>query len=94
MTDENTFPTGATTSTENEMKRAKRQAQRTTEDLQSAGAAVVEKYKDKAEQVWGDAKAQAQTWQEDGVEYVRDNPMKAAMTALAIGFVIGMMIRR
>jgi ElaB/YqjD/DUF883 family membrane-anchored ribosome-binding protein len=34
------------------------------------------------------------TFQEDGEQYVRDNPTKAVFTALGIGFVLGLIFRR
>jgi ElaB/YqjD/DUF883 family membrane-anchored ribosome-binding protein len=34
------------------------------------------------------------TLQEDGEAYVRENPTKAVLTAVAAGFVLGLMFRR
>jgi ElaB/YqjD/DUF883 family membrane-anchored ribosome-binding protein len=48
----------------------------------------------KAEQAWGDAKDRARTLQDDGEQYVRENPTKAVFTALGIGFVLGLIFRR
>ncbi len=48
----------------------------------------------KAEQAWGDAQDRVRTFQEDGEQYVRDNPTKAVFTALGIGFVLGMIFRK
>jgi ElaB/YqjD/DUF883 family membrane-anchored ribosome-binding protein len=63
-------------------------------DLKSAAGAMAEEYRDKAEQVWGDARERARTFQEDGEQYVRENPTKAVVTALGIGFVLGLIFRR
>ena len=63
-------------------------------DLKSAAGAMAEEYRDKAEQVWGDARDRARTLQEDGEQYVRENPTKAVFTALGIGFVLGLIFRR
>jgi ElaB/YqjD/DUF883 family membrane-anchored ribosome-binding protein len=63
-------------------------------DLKSAAGAMAEEYKDKAEQVWEDARARARTLQDDGEQYVRENPVKAVFTALGIGFVLGLIFRR
>jgi ElaB/YqjD/DUF883 family membrane-anchored ribosome-binding protein len=63
-------------------------------DLKSAAGAMAEEYRDKAEQVWGDARDRARTLQEDGEQYVRENPTKAVFAALGIGFVLGLIFRR
>ena len=63
-------------------------------DLKSAAGAMAEEYRGKAEQVWGDARDRARTLQEDGEEYVRENPTKAVFTALGVGFVLGLIFRR
>ena len=64
------------------------------EDLKSAAGTMAGEYRDKAEQVWGDARERARTLQEDGEQYVRENPTKAVFTALGIGFVLGLIFRR
>lgn len=64
------------------------------DDLKSAAGAMAEEYRDKAEQVWVDARDRARTLQEDGEQYVRENPTKAVFTALGIGFVLGLIFRR
>jgi len=63
-------------------------------DLRSAAGTVAEEYRDRAEQVWGDARDRVRTFQEDSEQYVRENPTKAVFTALAIGFVLGLIFRR
>ncbi len=63
-------------------------------DLKSAAGSMAEEYRDKAEQVWTDARDRARTLQEDGEQYVRENPTKAVFTALGIGFVLGLIFRR
>ena len=84
---------------------SKTHVRKAADDLRSAAGAVAEEYRDKAEQVWGDArgkaeqawddaKVRARTLQEDGEQYVRDNPTKAVFTALGIGFVLGLIFRR
>ena len=64
------------------------------DDLKSAASEMAGEYRDKAEQVWGDARDRARTLQEDGEQYVRENPTKAVFTALGIGFVLGLIFRR
>jgi len=69
-------------------------ARKAAEDLRSAAGAVAGEYRDKAEQVWDDARDRARTFQDDAEQYVRENPTKAVVTALGIGFVLGMIFRR
>ncbi|MEP6777912.1 MAG: hypothetical protein ABI944_05620 [Chthoniobacterales bacterium] len=64
------------------------------DDFKSAAGAMAEEYRGKAEQVWGDARERARTFQEDSEEYVRENPTKAVFTALGIGFILGLIFRR
>ena len=44
-------------------------------------------------QVWDEARERVQTLRQNTDEYVRRNPAKAVFTALAIGFVLGLMRR-
>ena len=76
----------------------KRQSSRTharqaAEDLKSAGV-IAGEYRGKAEQVWDDARDRIRTFQQDADQYVRENPTKAVITALGIGFVLGLIFRR
>ena len=64
------------------------------EDLKSAATTMAGEYREKAEQVWGDARDRARTLQDDGEQYVRENPVKAVFTALGIGFILGLIFRR
>ena len=50
--------------------------------------------RDRAEEAWGEATDRARTFQQDAEQYVRENPTKAVVTALGIGFVLGMIFRR
>ena len=65
-------------------------AQGTVEDLKSGPGRVVEESRGTAEQVWDDTKERVRTFKEDADEYVRENPTKTVLTALAIGFVLGL----
>ena len=78
---------------ENKLESDEVRVQRAAEALESATAKVGEDYRDKAEQSWNETKVRVRTWQQEGEEYVRENPMKAIFTALGIGFVLGLMIR-
>lgn len=73
---------------------SKTHAKRAAEDLKAAATDMAGQYRGKAEQAWGDAQDRVRTFQEDGEQYVRDNPTKAVFTALGIGFVLGMIFRK
>lgn len=93
MADENMNPGVGMAAAENKLESDEVRVQRAAEALKSATANVAEDYRDKAEQSWDETKVRVRTWQEEGEEYVRENPMKAVFTALGIGFVLGLIIR-
>ena len=97
--------TPGTADAQNKLQSSKDHARRAAEDLKSAAGAFAEQYRGKAEQAWGeargkaeqawgDATSRARTFQEDAEQYVRENPTKAVFTALGIGFVLGLILRR
>jgi ElaB/YqjD/DUF883 family membrane-anchored ribosome-binding protein len=92
MAEEN--QSGASSSAQNKLESSKTHARRAAEDLRSAATAMAGDYRDKATQAWDDAKVRVRTLQEDGEDYIRENPMKAVLTALGIGFVLGLIFRR
>jgi ElaB/YqjD/DUF883 family membrane-anchored ribosome-binding protein len=92
MAEEN--QSGAPGSAQNKLESSKTHARHAAEDLKSAATAMAGDYRDKATQAWDDAKVRVRTLQEDGEDYVRENPMKAVLTALGIGFVLGLIFRR
>jgi len=95
MADENMNEGGAGTSgAQSKLESSKTHARRAAEDLKSAATSMAEDYRDKATQAWDEAKVRVRTLQEDGEEYVRENPMRAVFTALGIGFVLGLIFRR
>ena len=68
--------------------------QKSAEDLKSEAGGVVEEFSGTAEQVWDDTKERVRTFKEDAEEYVRENPTKTVLTALSIGFVLGLITFR
>ena len=96
MNDENqtTQDTGMGASSADKLESSKGHARQAAEDLRSAATDIAGEYRGKAEQVWGDAQDRVRTFQEDGEQYVRDNPTKAVFTALGIGFLLGIIFRR
>jgi ElaB/YqjD/DUF883 family membrane-anchored ribosome-binding protein len=85
---------GPSAGTTSKLESSRTHARRAAEDLKSAAASMADDYRDKATHAWDDAKVRVRTLQEDGEDYVRENPMKAIATALGIGFVLGLIFRR
>ncbi len=54
----------------------------------------VHDFRERAEHTYGEARARSRTLQEDGEAYIRENPVKAVLTALAAGFVLGLIMRK
>jgi ElaB/YqjD/DUF883 family membrane-anchored ribosome-binding protein len=97
MAEENKSNTGGQTgagTTESKLDSSKMHVRHAAEDLKIAATEVASEYRGKAEQAWEDATTRARTLQEDGEQYVRENPTKAVFTALGIGFVLGIIFRR
>lgn len=86
--------TGGTTDSSGRLASSKTHARQAADDLRTAATEIAGQYRGKAEQAWGDATDRARTLQEDGEQYVRENPTKAVFSALGIGFVLGMIFRR
>jgi ElaB/YqjD/DUF883 family membrane-anchored ribosome-binding protein len=101
MAEENQTPqgggpgaTGGGTTGADKFESGKGHVRKAAEDLRTAATDIAGEYRGKAEQAWGDAQDRVRTFQEDGEQYVRDNPTKAVFTALGIGFVLGIIFRR
>jgi uncharacterized protein YjbJ (UPF0337 family) len=63
-------------------------------NLKDGAVEQAEHLKEKAGEVYEDARHKVRSWQDDGEAYVREQPRTAVLTALAAGFVIGLLIRR
>jgi ElaB/YqjD/DUF883 family membrane-anchored ribosome-binding protein len=96
MADENQPAEGAAIppQAEEEVRRGAANARKAAENLRSAAGAVADQYRGRAEEVWQDASSRVRTFQDDTEQYVRDNPTKAVLTALGVGFVLGLIFRR
>jgi ElaB/YqjD/DUF883 family membrane-anchored ribosome-binding protein len=69
-------------------------ARKAAEDLGSAAGAMADEYRVRAEGIWDDARHRVRTFQDDSEQYVRENPTKAVLTALGVGFVLALIFRR
>jgi ElaB/YqjD/DUF883 family membrane-anchored ribosome-binding protein len=70
-------------------------ARKAAGDLGSAAGAMADEYRAaRGKEVWwGHALHRVRGFQNDGKQYVRANPAKAVLTALGIGFVLGLIFR-
>jgi uncharacterized protein YjbJ (UPF0337 family) len=64
------------------------------DDLKHAASAKAEEFKGQAGEAYDHAKQKARTLHEDAEEYVRQKPRESIFTAVAVGFVAGLLIRR
>lgn len=63
-------------------------------DVRAAASAKADELKAQAGEVYDQARRRVTTLRGDGEEYIRHNPREALITALAAGFVVGLLIRR
>jgi ElaB/YqjD/DUF883 family membrane-anchored ribosome-binding protein len=94
MANENFGSTADESSPQNEGAQSEREWRSTSEDMKSTVTALPQDYTDQASKELNETKQRLRTLREDGEDYVRENPMKAVMTALGIGFVLGLIFRR
>jgi ElaB/YqjD/DUF883 family membrane-anchored ribosome-binding protein len=94
MAEDNQTNQGVGPGATDKLESSKANVRRAAEDLRSAATDIAGEYRGKAEAAWGDAQNRVRTFQEDGEQYVRDNPTKAVFTALGIGFILGIIFRR
>ena len=60
----------------------------------AAAGGPADEYLARGKEVWTDAVRRARSFRGDAQEYVLENPAKAVFTALAVGFVLGLLCRR
>jgi len=94
MANENFGSTGSESSPQTKRAQGESEWRSTSEDMKSTVTALPQDYTDQASKELNETKQQLRTLREDGEDYVRENPMKAVMTALGIGFVLGLIFRR
>lgn len=69
-------------------------AEAKAQELRSVAEAKAHELRGRAEHVYDEARVRARTLREDGEHYIRENPMRAVLTALGVGFVLGLIFRR
>ncbi len=84
---------------------SKTHARQAADDLKAAAQAKADELRGRAEdyygqargaaeEYYGQAKDRARTFQDDGEAYIRENPVRAVLTAVGAGFVLGLLFRR
>jgi ElaB/YqjD/DUF883 family membrane-anchored ribosome-binding protein len=63
-------------------------------EFRDTASAKAGEFRDRAGQYYDEARGRAKSWQEEGEIYVRENPLKAVVTAVAAGFLVGLLIRK
>ncbi len=96
MANENPMNQGPLVTPEAEAKaeHGVKHARKAAEDLRSSAVAMADEYRGRFEEIKDDAIDRIRSFQDDGKQYVRENPTKAVVTALAAGFVLGLIFRR
>jgi ElaB/YqjD/DUF883 family membrane-anchored ribosome-binding protein len=84
------FKTAATAKADEIRKAAEQKA----EEIRAAAEERARQYRGQAESAWSDAQTKAKYWQKEGEAYVRDNPARAVLVALGVGFVLGLLFRK
>ena len=79
---------------EEKAERGMKHARKAAKDLRSSAGAMANEYRGRFEEIKDDAIDRIRSFQDDGKQYVRENPTKAVVTALAVGFVLGLIFRR
>ena len=64
------------------------------DEFRNVVGAKAEELRGQAEAAWGDAKVKMRTYQEDGEAYVRENPTRAVIGAVAAGVILGLIFRK
>ena len=72
----------------------KGKASEAIDDLKHAVSAKVDEFKGQTGEVYDQTWQKARTLHEDAEAYIRQNPRQALLTAIAAGFVAGLLIRR
>jgi ElaB/YqjD/DUF883 family membrane-anchored ribosome-binding protein len=62
--------------------------------LKSAAADKAQHLKDCANEQWQDTRVKAKELQVTAEDYIRQNPTKCVLSALALGFLVGLIVRR
>lgn len=79
---------------ERELHEGKEHLRHAAESFRAAMGTTADELRHAAGLKAGEIRAKARTLTDDTETYVRENPLRAVLTALVIGFVLGMIFRR
>lgn len=74
--------------------RLKESAIDTTRRLRESAEVQAQRAREIATQQWDSARTHARDWQGQGESLIRENPTQAVLTALGVGFLLGLVFRR
>jgi ElaB/YqjD/DUF883 family membrane-anchored ribosome-binding protein len=72
----------------------RRIAEKKAEELRQIAQEKAQEFSGAAESAWSDARTKAKSWHADSETYVRENPTKAILIALGLGFLLGLLFRK
>lgn len=68
-------------------------AEETAQNFKDSASDNVNHFRDYADENWSDVKVRIDDYKEEGERYVRQNPTKAILMAVGLGFIIGRILR-
>jgi ElaB/YqjD/DUF883 family membrane-anchored ribosome-binding protein len=63
-------------------------------EFRATAEAKAAEFRSKAEHTYSDAVNRAQTFRGESEHWIRENPTRAVLTAMGVGFIIGLMFRK
>ncbi len=72
----------------------KAQATEKAQAFKNVASERADQFKEAASGQWQDTRVKAKEFQATAEEYIRENPTKSVLSALAAGFLIGLIVRR
>jgi ElaB/YqjD/DUF883 family membrane-anchored ribosome-binding protein len=63
-------------------------------EIRAAAEAKTAELRGKAEAAYTDARNRAQSFRGESEHWIRENPTRAVLTAMGVGFVVGLMFRK
>ncbi len=63
-------------------------------ELRATAEEKVSELRGKAEHAYSDARNRAQSLRSESEQWIRENPTRAVMTAIGVGFLLGLMFRK
>lgn len=105
MSDETIPETASSAEAADKLNDGKKHASQAAQDLRAAAEAKAAEFRataeakaaefrGKAEQAYSDARDRAETLRGESEHWIRENPTRAVLTAVGVGFILGLMFRK